>query len=400
MTTRRVLLVLPWGLRQLGGVNEVVRRLATSLRASPGWDARVLVTREADRIDRVTTEALPVEYLALAGPFDGRSRFKAMLSFVRRLPDRLGRLEAALRRDDVRVVNVHYPSLAALHFVFLRMLGRWPHALVLSFHLSDAVQAAETRGLERWCWRFLLRHADRIVTPTRDLAVHLLAIAPDVEPRIVAVPNGVDVSQFDEPATSDAAAGAETSPAVVIPPAWSGRPLLLSVGGLLPRKGHADVLAALARLKAAGRTATLVVIGGDAPYRAELEQQRHALGLDDDVRILADVPHAQIPAWLRAATLFVLATRAETFCIAILEAGAARVPVVSTRAPGVVEVVEDGVTARLCGIGDVPALERTIAELLDHPEQGRTLAAALRARIEHGLTWAHHGARYREVLAG
>jgi glycosyltransferase involved in cell wall biosynthesis len=384
-----IALVIPWGLRHVGGVNQVVQRLAGSLARDGAWQPRVLVAHDPDADDRAHQSPIAVDYLALSAPFDGRTRLLGLGAFLKRLPQRLRALRDLLARTDTHTVNVHYPSLAALHFVLLNRLGMWRHRLVLSFHLSDAVQANATTGFERGLWATLLRAADAIVLPTADLGEQLVAIEPSLRGRFTLIPNGVDVAQFATPAATKAA----------LPTALQGRPLIASVGLFADRKGHADLLAALARLKADFPTLGLVIAGADTPYRATLEARRHALGLDNDVAFLPDVPHDQLPAYLQAATLFALATRAETFCIALLEAGAASLPVVTTRAPGVVEVVRDGETALLTDIGDVDALVSAIRRVLEHPDDARAMAARFKQEIERGLTWEHHGARYRELYA-
>lgn len=379
-----VLLVLPWSLRHVGGVNQVVEHLGTELNALPGWGARLLVTGPEGPEDRAFASPLATTVLPLAGPFDGDGRWRAMRSFARRLVPRLRALARRLRADDHATVNVHFPSLAALHFVLLRKLGVWPHRVVLSFHLSDALMADATRGLERRLWRFLLESADAIVLPTGDLAAVLRRIFPGVDARVTVIPNGVDVACMQDP----------NPPAAPLASELAGRRVLLSVGAFQPRKGHADVMKALARLKPRAPGLALVVVGTDHAYRAELEQLRTRLGLDGDVFFHANLPHARLPAFYQRAELFVLATAAETFCIAILEAGAAGVPVVTTRAPGVVEVVRDGETARLCPVGDVDALTAAIGHLLEHPADGKAMAARLQAEVAARYTWRHHRARY------
>ena len=383
-----VLLVLPWGLRHVGGVNQVVEQLGRGLNELPGWRAQLLVTGPEGIEDRAFPSPLPTTFRELAGPFDGASRTRAVLSFVRRLVPRVRALARLLRAGDHRTVNVHFPSLGALHFVLLRALGLWQHRLVLSFHLSDAHLADATTGLERRLWRLLLAQADAIVLPTGDLAVPLRHILPGVDAKVVVVPNGVDVERMQDP----------EPPPAPLSDALRGRRVLLSVGAFQPRKGHADVMRALAQLRVAEPALALVVVGTDNEYRAELERLRTELGLDDHVYFHANVPHAQLPAFYRRAELFVLATAAETFCIAILEAGAAGLPVVTTHAPGVVEVVRDGETAVMCPVGDVDAIATAIRRLLDHPDEAQAMAARLQSMVAESLTWRHHRARYLRVL--
>ncbi|MGE3473275.1 MAG: glycosyltransferase, partial [Vicinamibacterales bacterium] len=88
---------------------------------------------------------------------------------------------------------------------------------------------------------------------------------------------------------------------------------------------------------------------------------------------------------------------------AVLEAMALGSPVVATRAGGTEEIAFDGVHGRLVACGDAQALESAIAELCDHPERARQLAAAARARVETDLAFATRVAKveriYEELMA-
>ena len=387
MEARRVLLVLPWGLRHVGGVNQVVEHLGMGLNALDGWQARLLVTGPETAEDRAFVSPLEVVTLPLPGPFDGSSRLRAAVSFVVRLPGRLWALRGILARGDYGIVNVHFPSLAALHFVVLRWLAHASPSLVLSFHLTDAVHADATSGLERRLWHLLLGAADAIVLPTGDLAVPLERIHPGISAKVRVIANGVDVHRMTDP----------TPPPAPLSLALEGRRVLLSVGAFQPRKGHGDVMRALVQLAPRFPGLALVIVGTDHAYRSELERLRDDLGLARDVFFYWNLPHERLPAFYQRAELFVLATAAETFCIAILEAGAAGVPVITTHAPGVVEVVTDGETALMCPVGDVKALATAIARLLEHPDEAQALAGRLGEKVRRGLTWTHHRARYTDL---
>src|SRR5436305_13989449 len=96
------------------------------------------------------------------------------------------------------------------------------------------------------------------------------------------------------------------------------------------------------------------MLGAARPYTRELEDLRTTLGLEGAVFFFENVPHEKLASYLSRSRIFALATERETFCLAILEAGAAGLPIVSTRVPGVVEIIMDGVTGRL---GDLGAIE-------------------------------------------
>jgi glycosyltransferase involved in cell wall biosynthesis len=143
--------------------------------------------------------------------------------------------------------------------------------------------------------------------------------------------------------------------------------------------------------------AGLLVLGTGRPYLLELEKLRSELGLEGSVFFLQDIPHEKLPCYLSRASLFALATRSETFCLAILEAGAAGLPVISTRAPGVTEVIKDGVTGRLVEIGDVAGFARAILHILENASEAAVVADNFRAEIRDHLTWGHHYENYQRI---
>jgi glycosyltransferase involved in cell wall biosynthesis len=149
--------------------------------------------------------------------------------------------------------------------------------------------------------------------------------------------------------------------------------LLLAVGGLRAQKDYPRLLQAIAALRRA-RPRLRCLIAGDGPDRALVEQMIAALGLGGVVTLLGERP--DVPALLSAADLFVMTSRYEGCPYSLLEAMAARTPVVTVRASGVDEIVAPG-TGWMVPREDLPA---ALAEALDHPQE-----AALRAERAHEL---------------
>jgi len=156
--------------------------------------------------------------------------------------------------------------------------------------------------------------------------------------------------------------------------------VVLFVGRLVPVKGL-DVL-----IRALPRRALLVVCG-EGPERPALEALGRQRGVE--ARFLGEVGGAERDAWMRAADLLALPSRPlpdgrlDSAPLVLLEAMAAGLPVVASRAGGNAELVADGESGLLVPPDDAPALGRAITALLDD--------AALRARL---------GARAREAAAG
>jgi teichuronic acid biosynthesis glycosyltransferase TuaC len=143
-------------------------------------------------------------------------------------------------------------------------------------------------------------------------------------------------------------------------------PLVLSVGGLIRRKGVDHTLAALARLRDTHRFE--LAICGEGEEEGALRRLAEALGIADRVRFLGTVPRDRIADFFAAADVFVHAALAEASGNVILEAMASGVPIVCTDAGGPPEYVVDGRTAFVTPLADPAALADKVGLLLDSPE--------------------------------
>ena len=166
-------------------------------------------------------------------------------------------------------------------------------------------------------------------------------------------------------------------------------PLIVSLGALIPRKGHAIVIDALAALPDAS-----LLIAGDGPERATLAAQIARLGLADRVRLLGSVPHGDLPALLGAADVMALASSSEGLANAWVEALACGTPIVITDAGGAGEVVTDPAYGRIVA-RTVEGFRDGIAELLADPP-----APEAARRGAERFTWGANTAALYEHLSG
>jgi teichuronic acid biosynthesis glycosyltransferase TuaC len=156
---------------------------------------------------------------------------------------------------------------------------------------------------------------------------------------------------------------------------------LITVGHLIPRKGQALALAALAKLPVA--TLTLV---GEGPERARLEALAHKLGVAARVSFLGARPHAALPDLLAEADVMVLPTVSEGLANVWVEALACGVPVVTCDVGGAREVIDRPEAGRLVA-RDADAIAAAVGELLaDPPDPDRVREAA------GGFSWEKNGA--------
>ncbi len=172
-------------------------------------------------------------------------------------------------------------------------------------------------------------------------------------------------------------------------PPHEGPLRLISVARLVEKKGLDTALRALADL--AARCPKLdwrYEIIGDGPLRASLEALNAALGLTARVRFLGPQPHSAVKARLREADLFLLpsVTAAngdmEGVPVALMEAMAAGLPVVSSFHSGIPELIEHNVSGRLAPERDAEGLSRVLEHAMTHPQEQAHMAVVARATVE------------------
>jgi teichuronic acid biosynthesis glycosyltransferase TuaC len=162
------------------------------------------------------------------------------------------------------------------------------------------------------------------------------------------------------------------------------RHTVVSLGHLVARKRHADVIRALWTLR--DRLALRYLIIGDGPERGALE--RLAAELEVDVEFAGQLPHDQALERARGCALMALPSTEEAFGVAYVEAMAARIPAIGCRGePGPEEIARCGDGIRLVPPGDVEALAAELHAVLSEPAYLTDLGErAQRTVIEH-FTW-------------
>jgi teichuronic acid biosynthesis glycosyltransferase TuaC len=154
-------------------------------------------------------------------------------------------------------------------------------------------------------------------------------------------------------------------------------PLIVSVGALIPRKGHHIVIEALASIP----DATLVIVG-KGEEEANLERLAVELGVADRVRLTGSLPADAIAQWLGAADVMALASASEGLANAWVEALACGTPIVITEAGGARELLTDATGGLICD-RNPESFVRAIRTLLANPRD-----SAEQRQIAERFTWA------------
>jgi teichuronic acid biosynthesis glycosyltransferase TuaC len=173
-------------------------------------------------------------------------------------------------------------------------------------------------------------------------------------------------------------------------------PTLVTVGHLVARKRHADVLRALAVLGRRHPTLRYEIVG-DGPERVALEGLAARLGVGDRVDMRGQLSPAQAVVRARQGTLFVMPSTEEAFGVAYIEAMAGGVPAIGCRGePGPEEIAAAGDGFMLVPPGDIERLTQRIDELLSDPHRLREAGVRARESVAAGFTWERCG---RQTLA-
>ena len=160
--------------------------------------------------------------------------------------------------------------------------------------------------------------------------------------------------------------------------------LVLMVGRLTVAKDYPTLFRAAQRVSASDPRVTFLCAGHgelEAALRKELAERK----LTDQVRMLG--LRQDIPRLLSAADVFCLSSRFEGFPNAVAEAMAAGLPVVCARFGGVEEVIRDGSTGLLTGVGDDQDMAARVRELLDDAGARERLGRAAREWVRENLSW-------------
>ncbi|HML94198.1 MAG TPA: MSMEG_0565 family glycosyltransferase [Thermodesulfobacteriota bacterium] len=195
----------------------------------------------------------------------------------------------------------------------------------------------------------------------------------------VVINNGVDYGTYSSARGGDKEAAKKEFGA-------GGAKVMLSIGGIEPRKNTITVLhaynAARAYLKTQGERLVWLIGGGETlfdyrAYRHEFfsELSRLGLGENSDVIVLGSVPAGKMPLLYASADVFAFPSVKEGWGLVLLEAMSGGVPVVSSNIPPMTEFLTNGENAVLVDPADYKGLARGILEIVEDPELAARLAA-------------------------
>lgn len=361
--------ILPWELHFVGGVSGVVRNLAKAMREKGFLEPSIAVNSWEDLTPRQSADILHFRF-SIFGAMSALGMLKAIVV----APLCLWRTFRLLQKYNAQAVNFHFPGIAPFGVAVLKRLGVFQGKLILSYHGTDV--AAPSGRIESLIRAFVLRSADHLVACSKALAERMsLQFAIPVS-RVDVILNGVDASVFDGIGRPD-----------VSLPRQLPSTFIVNVGAFIPRKNYALLVQAFALLKDRFPALHLCIAGADGDERRAVEDAVRAHGLSERVRLFVALDQFQVALLLSKATLYVQTSLAESFPLALLEAGASGIPIVASDIPGHREILCNGRTGSLFPLGDVSVCADAIAAMLDDPNAAKRMALEQMKRVRKDLTW-------------
>lgn len=382
-------IVVPWAPDYGGGVNEVVLNLYRTILSAGELQPLILVTHW-DSLRPVETErdGRRIVLWRLWAPWTDGGGPLGVLKWLFAAPMLLFDVARFSRSHRVAVFNFHYPQLGAFPIALLRSLGVVRAKLVLTFHGLDLAAVAAAGRIDRLQWQFVLRRATAVTACSKAFATEVHKALGRLVARVQAIPNGLDIDHLL----------GSVDRSTALPADVREREFVLSVATFEPKKGLDILLRAFAIVRRQRPDLALVLVGRSAGAEADLRALAGELGLAADVFFHADVPHARVGLYLDRARTFCLPSRSEPFGIAILEAGAYRLPVVASCVGGVPEIIIDGESGILVAPEEVDALAAALLRVLGDADLARKLGENLHRRVAGEFTWGRAYEGYRALL--
>ncbi len=264
----------------------------------------------------------------------------------------LGSLPTLLRlkkKFNFNIVDSHfaYPDGYAAG-----LLGKW-----LKTPITITLRGTEVPQAKKFLLRHLMltaiQRASRVFSVSNSLKQHVVSLGADAD-KINVIGNGVDTDKFNPMQKYEARRQLNIDHSDIV---------LISVGGLVERKGFHRMIELLPAILQKYQNLKYLIVGGPNPegdWSERLRQQVIDLNLESVVRFLGTVPSIELKVPLSASDVFVLPTSNEGWANVFLEAMACGLPVVTTDVGGNNEVVCSEVLGTIVPFGDAFQLQSAV----------------------------------------
>ncbi len=285
-----------------------------------------------------------------------------------------------VKKEQIEAIHVHQVLPVGYVAMVIKKLYKIPFTIFL--HGTDLVRGSKKmKKLKRVC-----DEAETLVVNSEFLQSKLVSIIPTINQTKIRIVYPCPSDFFVEnPFTEEDVSKLKAELAL------TGKRVIITVARLADGKGYPILISFLPKILQKIPNLAWIIVG-DGPKREEIIKLIQKNGLQNIIRFLGSVPHAELPKLYRLADVFVMLTHKdeaaeEGWGTVFLEAAASGLPVVAGRAGGVSEAVKDLETGLMVDTYNENNVVSTIIELLEDREYARELGEAGRARVIKEFNW-------------
>lgn len=245
------------------------------------------------------------------------------------------------------------------------------HGLVSNENTKAGLNGVEkswvVRQHEKWASYFerkTMQESDRVIAVSHALLNLMTAAEPQVEGRVAVIPNGVDIPEIPDNVEID-------------------EKMLLFVGRLDPIKGLFPLVEAM---RYVDNDVHLVVVG-DGPARAEMEQRVQKASLESRIKFVGAQSATEVTQWLHKAFALILPSYFESMPVTLLEANACGKPVLASEVGGIPSIVNNGKNGWLFSPGKPEQMAVAINRLFANPDIACDMGNFGRKLMREKFSW-------------
>lgn len=360
----------------LGGVEELTEKLGLEYLAE-GHDVEILVNKWPKHLRRYEVHNdLPVTRIAFRVP--GVS-FRVLITCM--LSGWFSLLQCVVFAANLKpdIVHVICCSSNLVYVVFIAKIFRIPVVVTAQGEIGmDSNCLYQSRSFISLTLRHLLRTVKWVTACSVNTRNELMEYTGVKTCEVIH--NGISLHEFDSLRQN--------------PRSHLCRPFVVAMGRHVHQKGFDLLIRAWKELNLQSHD---LVIGGAGTNTNNLQFLINDLNLGDSVELIGRLDRNGVISHLQHATCFVLPSRQEPFGIVVLEAMAARTPVIATGVGGVPEFVIDGVNGRLVPPDDVSALASALHDLIINGVNESQLSAGYSTAVAHD--WSSIATEYLNIYS-
>jgi glycosyltransferase involved in cell wall biosynthesis len=268
-----------------------------------------------------------------------------------------------IKQNSIDVLHTHGYRSDCLGLIAASLTGI-PIVSTVHGWTSDSFKLRSYEMLDRFC----LKRFDYVVCVSNRLYEEFSQLGIPVK-RLVYIPNAVSL-----PIISPCQRDISRKLLGVI----SEEKIIIAVGRLSPEKGLDTLLTAFSNQFGSDHAVRLILVG-DGPEKAALTLLANRLSIAEQVVFSGFIP--DVTTYYAAADLFVLSSHTEGFPMALLEAMAWGLPVLTTAVGGIPDIVQDGVNGYLIPPGDEKHLASAMGNILNHNSLSETMGQMARQTV-------------------